>query len=288
LIQEFSPGFFNSGIQYLAYLNNRLYYTASDEDHGREIWTLTPYKPELMVNAASEFCTEGDTLLFQAVAENAGPNPSFTWFLNNSPIQNQDSETLALSAINEGDAIRSLLLSDPGVWTVPDSVFSEPVIIEYTAPTASIEFINNTLTASEGDFYSWFLNGEALEDTTRVIEVTESGTYLVEVFNAQGCSSVSDPVTLLLSSDRLNSSTNPSDLSYYPNPVVESLYLRLERSGDFQLSLYTIYGQKVMAEIVSNTQDQIHEIPMNHLESGIYLLQIDTGSERITKTIMLE
>ncbi|MEO0331394.1 MAG: T9SS type A sorting domain-containing protein, partial [Bacteroidota bacterium] len=70
--------------------------------------------------------------------------------------------------------------------------------IDFSALKPDITVTNNTLTASEGASYQWFLEGEPLPDATRTITAPKSGSYQVEITNASGCSARSEEVEVIV------------------------------------------------------------------------------------------
>ena len=118
---------------------------------------------------------------------------------------NDNSSPLFFAAFSENNSTlrTEAMVDDIGIWNralTPCEIQSLYTGQALTPPTATITPNGNTticsggfvqLTASTGDSYLWS-NGE----TTQTITATQAGQYTVTVTNNNGCSDVSDPVTV--------------------------------------------------------------------------------------------
>ena len=90
-------------------------------------------------------------------------------------------------------------LSERGVANaIINAIPSQPTI---SAPTSLSACIGNSITLStliiSGYTYQWYKNGSAIVGAnTSTLNATSSGNYAVEIFDANLCSNVSNPVTL--------------------------------------------------------------------------------------------
>jgi len=86
-------------------------------------------------------------------------------------------------------------------------------------------------------------------------------------------------ITVLSTSDEFLN----SNIEMYPNPVSENLYINLDKvDGAKSLKLVDMFG-KTMFES-SNTENVT--VPMNNLNAGMYIIQVQTNSGVLTKTIV--
>lgn len=145
------------------------------------------------------------------VVVNPNPTPTIT---PDGPLEfcDGDSVTLTASAADgylwsTGETTQSIVVYFSGTYsvTVTDSNgcegTSDPVTVVVnelpfsfifaSGPTAFCEGDSVDLIARQSDAYLWS-NG----DTTRIITVGTSGTYSVEVFDENGCSQVSNEITV--------------------------------------------------------------------------------------------
>lgn len=80
------------------------------------------------------------------------------------------------------------------------------------------------------------------------------------------------------------------DITIFPNPVKDHLYIEIDenQTGPFIFELMDITGKNVLTIEKKNNPDQIHEIELQNLQKGIYLLRITTYSESFTRKIILK
>ena len=76
-------------------------------------------------------------------------------------------------------------------------------------------------------------------------------------------------------------------INVYPNPVQDIIQIATIQPDWIQeISLFTAHGQKVALQGISR-QNQIINIPVDHVSNGIYLLQLSNGKEQISKKIII-
>lgn len=80
-----------------------------------------------------------------------------------------------------------------------------------------------------------------------------------------------------------------SGFSFYPNPVVDELYIKLnnDQSGDYDISVYDMKGGLVLTGRKYLSSGDRNVINVSNLQVGIYLLKIDNSAGNvITKRII--
>ncbi len=120
---------------------------------------------------------------------------------------------------------------------------------------SDITFENGTLnvSATNGDSFQWFLNGEEITNTTNQIHIPiETGNYSVEVSNDFGCTTSSEVLLIDLS---LTEHTKGA-ISLYPNPMVDKVILDL---GNEQTQLVQIFDSngKLVREYAKINSNQL-------------------------------
>lgn len=265
----------------LNFINGKLYFTAISDEHGRELWTLSPLEINAeIITTSNNFCNEEDTLTFHANISNAGDTPEIQWFINDNLIVDEHNDIFSSSGFSDGDEVKLKVLADNTYWMNSNEVFAETVILELQLPLAEINFSNNVLTASEGNSYQWFLDDQPLGETNREITVTESGTYHVEVTNEQGCSALSDAFTIVLSDIEMEDEID--DISIYPNPFADEIYVSSPNENRVEVKIFNVSGTMLLAETIESWHKN-YRISTEGLEPGIYFVRMVSG-ERI-KTI---
>ncbi len=155
-----------------------------------------------------------------------------------------------------------------------------PVIATINIVNATITQVDNTLMASAGNSYQWFLFGQPISQATNQtlkISLYEYAVYAVEVTQGN-CKALSDDFEYLITAAE---NFNP-ELKVYPNPIDEDL--SIEFKPPYQLYVVDITG-KIVHQV--NVKTKSIRIDLSNLSKGIYLLRIQnddaTQSFRILK-----
>ncbi len=149
----------------------------------------------------------------------------------------------------------------------------------YDVPVSEITEDGALLTASMGSSYQWYLNGESVEGATdQTYEITQDGSYSVEVTNANGCTTLSQSI-LLVSVNELDGSS----ISLYPNPMIDKALLEMSNGLAKTIRLTDAQGRLIRSW--ENITDQRVEIQRGALATGKYLITVEEG--RIKKVVVL-
>lgn len=147
-------------------------------------------------------------------------------------------------------------------------------------PAPTITQNGNILTSSTATAYQWYFNGNTIPanqgGTSQSIQALASGVYVVQVFNAAGCSSLSNPFQLTSTS-----SSSVQDISQamyvFPNPSQSSLQVSLVHAarGAFGLELHNALGQCVYREQIQKDGEQLeHRLDIGTLPVGVYWISL--------------
>lgn len=144
-----------------------------------------------------------------------------------------------------------------------------------------------TLTAlTPVSAYAW-----STGDTTQSITVDSAGIYTVTTTDILGCESTTSDTVVTLPCLGVMESDFENAISVYPNPASGNLNFRWNASGTecLVVQLYNSMGDEVLRgkkmRVNSVTENQID---ISQLSSGIYLLVIDNGVDRVTRKIIIE
>jgi len=134
---------------------------------------------------------------------------------------------------------------------------------------------SDSLIANVSGGYHWYLNGNLiLGQSDSILVASQNGDYHAEVFNLFGCSNFSDTVNYLSTGIDENSSRS---YRIYPNPTDDQLNIRFEREFE-ALRLLNIAGRELFYQKRPQAE-QLLEVKMGHLNSGIYLLEFIVDGE---------
>jgi len=97
-----------------------------------------------------------------------------------------------------------------------------------STPTIVLDFVNEELIASAGTYFEWYLDDEIINgQNNQILPVNPPyGTYYVEVFNADGCSAVSN-------NEIVTAGVKQNDLfniNVYPNPSEANIQILVDET----------------------------------------------------------
>lgn len=192
----------------------------------------------------------------------------FVWFLNGEAIDNQFGP--------------SIIMDEPGLYScIVTNLFgctaeSEEYLF---CPDISITWdeLNNQLFVDDIYLsYQWYFNGLPMEnETDYFVSNPTPGNYGIEVTTDFGCTLGSEVLTVTSTVFE----SNEKELSIYPNPVKDILYIEFgSRSIPSQVLVYDIVGHKVISEPVSATKT-VSALDVSALAPGVYF--VECGSQRV-------
>jgi PKD repeat protein len=174
-------------------------------------------------------------------------------------------------------------------------------IIENTAPVATAAFTANTTNIDEFesvDFtdastpcpvaWNWsvnpttgwnFSNGTTATSQNPTITFNTAGTYEVSLIasNSNGASINLSTETIIVNSTAGITENNNSDISIYPNPVNDFVYIKLNQSKINAIKITSILG----AQIDANLNKSNNTIDVTHLNAGTYFLSVTTDTDEV-------
>ncbi len=157
------------------------------------------------------------------------------------------------------------------------SIQSVTVLSEFPSPNPDLgPDVANTsgaaVTLNPGNFATYAWNGGA---TSSTLQVTQTGTYSVEVTNAFGCAGT-DTVFVEIWPLGISSINGGEGVNIFPNPVQESLTVSLEGlqvSSELEVIVTNLQGQVLsMQTAVSGTRFVV--VDTEELASGVYNLHV--------------
>jgi PKD repeat protein len=139
---------------------------------------------------------------------------------------------------------------------------------------ASIVVEDTTLVASDGIFFNWKKNDEDFGVHSQKLIPDEDGVYQVEVFNENGCSSISRAIIYNHAGIEQNATV------IYPNPSNAKVTV----ASNFKAETMTLYN--AFGNTVWNIDSFQSEIDISELPSGIYYLVLASSGKQICKKIL--
>lgn len=233
--------------------------------------TVSPMvKPILTLNNNDSLC--------QGQAVNIASNFGYLyhWYPTNQTGPAINVSTTGEYAVTVTDAYHCPVTSDT------QSVYVFPL------PVAVIVQSGDTLFSNAASGNQWYLNGSPIPGATDSLYVMQSpGTYSVLVTaDSSGCSSVSNQLVGIEESE-----FNGATLALFPNPVSDQLNIQFNgiKNNPIQLTLLDEEGHTVMKYTLHPTfASEKIELDLRRFSSGNYLLELEQGTTRTGKKIIVK
>ncbi|MDN5201354.1 IPT/TIG domain-containing protein [Fulvivirgaceae bacterium BMA10] len=250
-----------------------------------EFGSQKPSVPKIVNQTTQIEICEGGTFHLEIVAKDT-IKPNYQWYKDNVQIAEASKAILIIenASFNDMGNYHCEVSNDYGV------VISEtiPVVVHLSPDKPTIIQRADTLISSSTWGNQWYLNEIPIDGATNQKYIIEkNGNYQVVVTDEQGCisqpSDISNIIYTSVGRYKLNNS-----IKIYPNPSHSrfKLLLKSDDKGVVQLRLYDIAGR-----IISNQEFQRqgrsfeYELNLVNLKSGVYLLDIVSSNEIITKRL---
>ncbi|MBU8893048.1 MAG: T9SS type A sorting domain-containing protein [Bacteroidales bacterium] len=138
------------------------------------------------------------------------------------------------------------------------------------------------------DTYSSYLWSTG--DTTPTITVTETDTYTVTVTDALGCQGMGEIYCEKITGIDNLIKGEGYKITYYPNPVSESLSIILEneKSTDVVIEIININGQILYNNKLSNVQNTTKHIDVNPYANGIYYIRFRIDDKYYLRKLIIQ
>jgi PKD repeat protein len=225
-----------------------------------------PLAPTITVNSDS-ICLGKTLVLGMDSLEGA----TYNWSGPPNFSANTRVVTRVITAVNQGGQYRGTVTKLGCTSPVTNQqifAFNNPAVPTFTQA-------GNTLTGPASmTNYIWIVNGtDTLPEHTRIITAPFSGSYVLVVFNAAGCSNSSNPVNVVVIS--VNPILESSGIRAYPNPTSGLLLLESKTDEKFEiLGLFNGMGKNMVEEIGLSSKGKGQVMDFTKLSSGIYWVRI--------------
>lgn len=263
---------------------------------------LNPKPFVVILSTPMDSICNGDPVAFTAYPNNHGGTPTYSWYINNQLITT--GKPFSTTALNDGDIIRCEMTENTKCSTAytDSSNDIKMTVLPWLAPTVSItanpttplkenEYVTFTATpvnAGLNPDYQWKRNGNDILGATSNVwsanTLNDNDSVSVEVFSKYKCPS---PTSAHSNGIRVKVLTDVDDLSaagsmrLYPNPNNGKFVVTARcKTGDtIKLSIINAAGQVVYREdILPDSNKLHHEIDVQQLATGVYLLRMATDS----------
>lgn len=226
---------------------------------------------------------------------------------NDVPCEGSEVELQANFGFSEyewsnGETTRSIYVTEGGEYQVTGTT---SVGCESASETMSLKFEPvpskptitkkiDTLLCSDAAGYQWYYKGIEDNDFKEIKDATDdyfvavdNGDYKVEVFNEEGCSTLSDAVNFVNKVDEIENYVDVFKM--HPNPTSDFITIEIMSPyfTEVVLSVSDINGKVIAAPvemIVSNLNST--KIDLGDQANGTYFLNIKIGDKKFVKRIV--
>ena len=205
----------------------------------------------------------GDTLIcddpevFSTVENNF---TSYDWF---------NGETTPTILMDVTDTVSVIVTNSRGCQAKSDSI----IVIKGTLPISPmINILGGGLVTTPADTYQWYFEGAAINGATeQFYNPDTSGYFTVEVFSPEGCSYISDPITVDLST---LIELKKNEFIIFPNPFVNSFQIIKNDYYQVELSITDVNGKLVYEYIEFDSTDLFISVDLSDISSGLYFITL--------------
>jgi ELWxxDGT repeat protein len=297
MVADLLPGPFGAAPGSFYGWGGSLYFVATDAVQGRELWRYDP-AALLTVFSTSPLCA-GSTLSvpFDAGKQVFNPGNVFTAELSDAggsfrtpqPVGTLTATSPAAIAVTlpatvpPGSGYRIRVNASSPALSGSDNGTNLTI---RALPAAAITVDGPALTATEGTGYRWFLNGAALDQTTRTIQAQQPGSYAVEVTDAAGCTARSAGVDVQVT----GLETLPAgQWTAFPNPSGGAVTVAFAGGnwGGAHVRLLDARGTTLhAATLPAGAAGQTLQLDLTRYARGVYLLVVHREGKAAYRKIM--
>jgi hypothetical protein len=135
-----------------------------------------------------------------------------------------------------------------------------------------INILGGGLVTTPADHYIWFFNGDTIQGATeQYYNPDTSGIYSVEVFSLEGCSLISDTISVDISTIV---ELNQNEFVIFPNPFTNSFQVIKNDYYQVEILINDMNGKNVYNYIQFDSTDLFISVNLPELESGMYLITL--------------
>lgn len=212
----------------------------------------------------------------------------------------QGNEVIAEPAVADWDIVFTKFTT-----AYPVQGGTTPYVVTGVLHHPAVEVAKGTATSVKEDLtysadintigYDWksFAGGAytVSSDVYYYIKTAEEEVYKLNFLTFDGSSTGNLSFQVENVTDQMDvKKVNAKNLTVYPNPTVnKQLTVALDNSvAETSLELYNMQGKLVFKQNKSPNSTNQQTLDLNHLQTGIYLLQIKTGTDTLTKKVILQ
>ncbi|TYB77168.1 endonuclease [Bizionia myxarmorum] len=119
--------------------------------------------------------------------------------------------------------------------------------------------------------------------TTPAINIEGTVSIVIDGNSSTGNRVIFDDLSWTCYSNLSTDDFSISKIDIYPNPVKNSLNIKLLNPKDTQIDIYTLLGKKVLSQVINKTDNTINT---ESLSSGVYIIRLQQDQKIISKKLI--
>ena len=185
------------------------------------------------------------------------------------------------------------IVKDDSNCELEDSIIVDNEIIFFPtiSPDITIDIGASTdLAASGGVSYAWYAGADFLSAAEMIsVSPVVTTTYDCFVANDEGCIVELNVTVTVNGGIGIKGYVLENGIHIYPNPStgIINLQFELEQTQDISIQVVNLLGDEVISQELSSVHDQLIEINLQDLATGIYYLILQSEGEMLTKKLLL-
>lgn len=243
----------------------------SGESPAQTMVALASPKPIITAKNSTTIC-EGDSVELQV--STSATTSSLQWKLNGNDITGAgNSNYMAKAAGNY--AVYAAGTNGCNGTSAGIAVSVNPL------PAAAITYASKTLSANTGAglTYQWYKDGSPIAGaTSATFNPTGNGKYTCEVSDGNGCSKMSNEITVADMGIAIDAYINLVNIFPNPSNGKYTVNLGMNYSGNIRIRTLDIAGRIVTDETINmNKGNNFQQIDLTNFAKGIYMLNIEVN-----------
>jgi len=270
--------------------------------NGNASITVLPLPGQPSEPSGPESVCRGDVAVYSTIG--AGESDSYTWTLEPPEAGMMTPDEMEVEITWSDSFSGHAYLTVYGTNDCGDGPASEELEVTHAGPEPEIsgpqlvcvDDVEEYMTADNpGDSYTWEVTGGTIvggSGTSLITvqwETVGTGTLMVTEENEM-CSATSGIYEVVVDECTSIAENGATDVSIYPNPAHDVIHVELVSLDDSENSEWKIWNAqgKLMDKGQLSKKDITFQINTSEYLKGIYLLQIDSASGKMTKRIIIQ